>query len=144
MKKYIVTLLLLFVAGALVKGQNTDAMVTSCVVNAGPNSKYLKDFRIELGKASTSSDFRYKAQMSLWKNTKYKFTQCNAENSKGQLILIIKDDANKVVTSSYDQKSGKIYPTIEFICNKSGIYQLSYDFKDGQQGSAVGVVSMVR
>jgi hypothetical protein len=144
MKKYFITLLLLFVAGAFVKGQNTDAMVTSCVVNAGPNSKYLKDFRIELGKALSSVDFRYKAQMSLWKNTKYKFTQCNAENSKGQLILIIKDDANKVVTSSYDQKTGKIYPTIEFICNKSGIYQLSYDFKDGQQGSAVGVVSMVR
>ena len=82
--------------------------------------------------------------MSLWKNTKYKFTQCNAENSKGQLILVIKDDANKVVTSSYDQKTGKIYPTIEFICNKSGIYQLSYDFVDGQQGSGVGVVSMVR
>jgi hypothetical protein len=135
---------LLFVAGALVKGQNTDARVTSCVVNAGPNSKYLTEFRIELGKASTSSDFRYKAQMSLWKNTKYKFTQCNADDSKGKLVLTIKDDANKIVLSSFDQKSGKIYPYIEFICNKSGIYVLNYDFLDGQQGSAVGVVSMVR
>jgi hypothetical protein len=144
MKKFIISLIVLIAFGALAKGQSADALVSSCVINAGPNSKYLKDFRIELGKAPSASDYRYKAQMSLWKNTKYKFTQCNAQNSKGQLILIIKDDANKVVTSSYDQKSGKIYPSIEFICNKSGIYQLSYDFVDGQQGSGVGVVSMVR
>lgn len=144
MKKYILSLIALLVFGAHAVGQSSDALVSSCLINAGPNSKYLKDFRIELGKAPSVTDFRYKAQMSLWKNTKYKFTQCNAENSKGQLILVIKDDANKVVTSSYDQKTGKIYPTIEFICNKSGIYQLSYDFVDGQQGSGVGVVSMVR
>jgi hypothetical protein len=144
MKKYILSLIALLVFGALAVGQSSDALVSSCLINAGPNSKYLKDFRIELGKAPSVTDFRYKAQMSLWKNTKYKFTQCNAENSKGQLILVIKDDANKVVTSSYDQKTGKIYPSIEFICNKSGIYQLSYDFVDGQQGSGVGVVSMVR
>jgi hypothetical protein len=48
------------------------------------------------------------------------------------------------VVSSFDQKSGKIYPYVEFICNKSGLYTLNYDFLDGQQGSGVGVVSMVR
>jgi major membrane immunogen (membrane-anchored lipoprotein) len=144
MKKYIFTIVFLLAGGALIHGQTSDPLVSSCVINAGPNSKYLKDFRIELGKAPSSGDFRYKAQMSLWKNTKYKFTQCNADDSKGKLVLTIKDDANKIVLSSFDQKSGKIYPYIEFICNKSGIYVLNYDFLDGQQGSAVGVVSMVR
>jgi major membrane immunogen (membrane-anchored lipoprotein) len=144
MKNYIFTIVFLLAGGALIHGQTSDPLVSSCVINAGPNSKYLKDFRIELGKAPSSGDFRYKAQMSLWKNTKYKFTQCNADDSKGKLVLTIKDDANKIVLSSFDQKSGKIYPYIEFICNKSGIYVLNYDFLDGQQGSAVGVVSMVR
>jgi hypothetical protein len=82
--------------------------------------------------------------MSLWKNTKYRFSMCNSEDSKGKLIITIKDDANKVVVSSFDRKTGKTYPFIDFICNKSGIYQLNYDFNDGQQGSGVGVVSMVR
>ena len=45
--------------------------------------------------------------MSLWKNTKYRFTMCNAENSKGQLILTIKDESNKVILSSFDKKSRK-------------------------------------
>lgn len=144
MKKYIISFVLLLSLGFTSFAQTKDASVTDCVMNAGPNTKYLKDFRIQMGKASTQSEFRYKTNMSLWKNTKYRFTMCNTQESKGQLILNIKDDANKVIISSYNQKTGKTYPYIDFICNKSGIYQLSYDFTDGQQGSGVGVVSMLK
>jgi hypothetical protein len=143
MKKYIISLFLI-TGGVLLLGQTSDPLVTTCVMNAGPNAKYLKDFRVQLGKAPAAGELRYKAQMSLWKNTKYRFTMCNSEDSKGKLILSIRDDANKVVISSFDQKTGKIYPYVEFICNKSGIYQLSFDFTNGQQGSGVGVVSMVK
>lgn len=143
MKKYFIILLLL-AAGILVKGQTSDPLVSNCLTTAGPGSKYLKDFRVQLGKAPSAGELRYKAQMSLWKNTKYRFSLCNAEDSKGKLILSIKDNANKLVLSSFDQKTGKTYPYVDFICNKSGIYQLNYDFIDGQQGSGVGVVSMVK
>ena len=125
-------------------GQATDPIVSNCALAAGPNAKYLKDFRIQLPKATDKNDLRYKANMSLWKNTKYRFSLCNAENSKGQLILSIKDDTKKTVISSYDEKTGKVYPYVILECNKSGIYQLSYDFTDGQQGSGVCVVSMVK
>jgi hypothetical protein len=144
MKKIIITLTLFFALGYMAFGQVTDPLISNCAVNAGENAKYLKDFRIQLGKAANQSDFRYKANMSLWKNTKYRFTMCNAENSKGQLILSIKDEANKLVLSSFDKKTGKIYSFVDFECQKSGIYQISYDFSDGQQGSGVGVVSMIK
>lgn len=144
MKKHFVTLLLLLTAGVLVLGQSADPLVSSCISNAGPNAKYLKDFRIQLGKAPAAGELRYKAQMSLWKNTKYRFTMCNSESSQGKLILTIKDDTDKQVLSSFDQKTGKTYPYVDFICNRSGIYQLGFDFTDGQQGSGVGVVSMVK
>jgi hypothetical protein len=143
MKKLFTTLLLIATV-VLAFGQTTDGLVSSCISTAGPNAKYLKDFRIQLGKAATPGDLRYKTQMSLWKNTRYRFTMCNSEDSEGRLILSIKDDANKVVLSSYDQKTGKIYPYVDFICNKSGIYQLNFDFTDGKQGSGVGIVSMVK
>jgi hypothetical protein len=144
MKKYIIAIFFLFTTVTLSFGQATDQLVSNCVLNAGSTAKYLKDFRIQLGKGTSQSDLRYKANMSLWKNTKYRFTMCNADGSKGQLILNIRDDANKVVLSSFDQKAGKIYPYVDFICNKSGIYQLYYDFTDAQQGSGVGVVSMIK
>jgi len=144
MKRYLLTVSLLLAFGCLLTGQSSDAFVSNCVMNAGNDAKYLKDFRIQLGKAAAQNDLRYKANMSLWKNTKYRFTMCSTEDSKGKLILSIKDDANKVVLSSFDQKTGKTYPFVDFVCNKSGIYQLSFDFTDGQQGSGVGVVSMVK
>jgi hypothetical protein len=144
MKKYLISVLFLFAFVIIASGQTTDKLVSNCVNNAGPNTKYLKDFRVQLGKAVSQTDLRFKANMSLWKNTKYRFSLCNSDDSKGNLILSIKDDANKVVLSSFDQKSGKTYPYVDFICNKSGIYQLNYDFINGQQGSGVGVVSMVK
>jgi hypothetical protein len=125
-------------------GQSNDPLVSNCVMNAGPGARYLKDFRIQLGKAATQVEPRYKTNMSLWKNTKYRFTLCNSDDSKGKLILNLKDDANKIVASSFDQKTGKTYAFIDFLCNKSGIYQLNYDFEGGQQGSGVGVVSMIK
>lgn len=143
MKKYIAILTFLLV-GVVSYGQTTDPLVSNCAINAGANAKYLKDFRVQLGKAAAPTELRYKANMSLWKNTKYRFTMCNADDSKGQLILSIKDETNKVILSSYDKNSGKTYPFIDFTCNKSGMYQLNYDFTNGQQGSGVGVVSMVK
>jgi hypothetical protein len=144
MKKYIITLSFLLLPGVLSFGQTSDPLVSNCVINAGANAKYLKDFRVQLGKAANKTEFRYKANMSLWKNTKYRFSMCNADNSKGQLILSIKDDANKLILSSYNKNTGTPYPYVDFTCNKSGIYQLNYDFINGLQGSGVGVVSMVK
>ena len=125
-------------------GQTSEQFVSSCVMSAGTDAKYLKDFRVQLGKSADQAELRYKANMSLWKNTKYRFNMCNADNSKGQLILTIKDDANKLIFSSYDKNTGRSYPYVDFTCNKSGIYMLSYDFINGQQGSGVGVVSMLK
>ncbi len=144
MKKIYITLTLLFAFGLVSFGQVTDPLISNCAINAGNNAKYLKDFRIQLGKTASLNDFRYKANMSLWKNTKYRFTMCNSETSKGKLILTIKDEGNKLILSSLDKKSGKIYPYVDFECQKSGIYQISYDFLNGQQGSGVGVVSMIK
>ena len=144
MKKLIISLSFLFTIGLLSFGQASDPLVGKCMIIAGENAKYLKDFRIQLGKAPAQSELRFKADMSLWKNTKYRFDLCNTSDSKGQLILSIKDEANKIVTSSFDQKTGKTYTFVTFTCNKSGKYQLNFDFAEGQQGSGVGLVSVVK
>lgn len=144
MKKTIITLTVLFTFGFLTFGQVSDPLISNCATNAGANARYLKDFRIQLGKVASQDEFRFKANMSLWKNTKYRFTLCNAENSKGKLILLIKDEANKQILSSFDKKTGKTFSFVDFECQKSGIYQINYDFANGQQGSGVGVVSMIK
>lgn len=144
MKKIIITFLVLSLLSIVSSGQITDKLVSNCITSAGPDAKYLKDFRIQLGKGTARNELRYKVNISLWKNTRYRFTMCNAEGSKGILILNIKDESKKVIMSSYDSKSKKIHPYIDFVCNKSGKYELNYDFKDGQAGSGVGLVSRIK
>jgi hypothetical protein len=144
MKKIIISLACLISCVILASAQSADPLVSKCVLAAGENAKYLKDFRVQLGKAENQTDLRYKANMSLWKNTKYRFSMCNANNSNARLIITIKDETNKLILSSFDKKTGKIYSSIDFTCNKSGIYQICFDFENSRQGSGVGVVSMVK
>lgn len=144
MKNILLVLAFLFGGSVMLSGQASDPLVSQCVMNAGSEAKYLKDFRVQLGKGENLTELRYKAQMSLWKNTKYRFSMCNSGSSKGKLILTIKDETNRQILSSFDKNTGKIYPYVDFTCNKSGIYQLCYDFDNWQQGSGVGVVSMVK
>ncbi|MFN8240450.1 MAG: hypothetical protein U0X39_06815 [Bacteroidales bacterium] len=141
MKKFaffVALLLLPFLAG----GQSSDPLVSKCAMNAGPNTTYLKDFRVQLGKGSPQTEFRYKQVFPLSKNMKYRFTLCNADNSSGQLIMRLKDETGRVVLQSYDTKTGKTFNTVEFTCFKTGTYQIYFDFRDFSQGLGVGVVSL--
>jgi len=144
MKKYILGFILVLVTALYSFAQSGDPLVAKCVTNAGSTARYLKDFRIQLGKRTSGEEFRYKATMSLWKNTKYRFTMCNADDSDGQLIMNIRNEEDKIVAFSFDQKTGKSYGYIDFVCNRSGIYEIDFDFTGGESGSAIGVVSMIR
>lgn len=95
MKKSFMTLSFLLTIGLMAFGQPADRLVSDCAMNAGSDARFLKDFRIQLGKASSNSELRYKVNMSLWKNTKYRFTMCNANDSKGKLIINIKDESTR-------------------------------------------------
>jgi hypothetical protein len=145
MKKYLLGLLFLLPAFTILSGQGENKQLFgNCLASTGPTAKYLKDFRIQLGQGASQDEFRYKVKMSLWKNTRYRFTLCTADNSKGRLILHIWDDKNKPVLSSAGQESGTVYPYVDFICNKSGVYQVSFDFTGAQSGSGVSIVSQIQ
>jgi hypothetical protein len=135
-------LVLLFLPG-LLKAQTADLTIR-CKENSGPNTVFLKDYRIQLPKAANAPELRFKEALPLSKNMRYRFTLCNADNSSGQLIMKIIDSEGKVQASSFDQKSGKSFPKIDFTCNKTGTYKIYFDFLGFQPGSGVGVVSLVK
>lgn len=122
----------------------TDDLVTSCVLAAGDNTTYLKDFRIQLPKAAANAPAPvYKANMYLMKNMKYRFSVCDAPGSQGELTITIYDQGKQLI-SSFNKGTGKKYSSVDFICNKTGLYTLWYDFSGGEQGSGVGVVCMIK
>ena len=144
MKKFFVPLMLLIIVPVLVSGQTTDPLVSKCAMNSGPNTTFLKDFRVQLPKGTTVPELRFKQIFPLSKNMTYKITLCNADNSKGQLIMIIKDSQGNIQASSYDPKSGKVYPEVIFTCKQTGQYKINFDFRDFQEGLGVGIVSLVK
>jgi len=122
----------------------TDDLVSSCVVAAGENTTYLKDFRVQLPKATSNSAVPvYKANMYLMKNMKYRFSVCNAPGSGGELFIALYDQGKELI-SSYDPETGKKFSSVDFICSKTGLYTIWYSFVGGEQGSGVGVVCMIK
>ena len=145
MKKYLLVFLLLLPGYVLLYGQiQNDSLLRKCLLSTGPTAKYLKDFRIQLGQSNVQDALRYKANMSLWKNTRYRFTLCTDDNSRGKLVLNIWDNTNNVVLSSVDKNTGTVFNYVDLVCNKSGVYQIYFDFTEGQAGSGVSIVSMIQ
>ena len=107
------------------------------------NIVYLKDFRVQLAKGNEQNELRHKEVMILSKNMTYRFTLCNTDDSKGNLIIKVKDN-NKIVFSSFNEKTGKSFSYIDFICNKTGTYQIYLDFIEFEQGSGLAVVSLIK
>jgi hypothetical protein len=144
MNKFLLIFSVLLTSCIMAYGQLSADLRDKCPLNSGSNARFIKDFRVELGKSGDNkTGLRYKASIPLWKNKKYRFSLCDEQGSTGKLILTIKDNTNKVILTSYDG-NGNTYPFVDFICNKSSIYNLYYDFYDGNQGAGVGVVSLLR
>lgn len=72
----------------------------------------------------------------------YLITLANGDvHSKGVFINIY-DSNDKLVATS--QVNGKFYPTIQFNCKATGIYQLKFTFEGADEHCAVGVLGMKR
>lgn len=140
----IISVILVFLPFIAIGQPAAEEFVSTCVLASGDNTTYLKDFRVQLPKADPNATAPvYKANMYLMKNIKYRFSVCETPESVGELIITIYDQ-NKELICSLDKSTGKKYNSIDFVCNKTGLYTLWYDFLNGEQGSGVGVVYMIR
>ena len=145
MKKTLLLFISVVMATAILNAQEApDEMVSKCALGIGDNTTYLKDFVIKLPKGTDLSNPPiYKANIYLMKNQNYRFTMCREDNSKGELVLALYDKT-KLLISTYNSKTGTVATSFDFSCNKTGLYQLWYTFKDGQQGMGVGIVSLIK
>lgn len=124
--------------------QTDKETVNICVSAAGDDVIYLKDFIVELpGVTENNRPPIAKSSVILRKNTTYRFTICNKKNSEGEGIIQL-FDTRRMIASSYNPKTGKIYQSFNFQCTMTGPYTIFISFKDGKKGSAVGILSYVK
>ena len=114
--------------------------VQACAEKAGKGAIYLKEFVVSLPKAvKNEAPQVYRQAVILRGNNVYRFNLCN---DKGQAIIRLYDNANELI-STYDSKTNKEYNPINFLCRKTGQYNIIITVKDGKAGEAVGIMSHV-
>lgn len=127
---------MLFAGSAMAQ---TDELVNKCALGIG-NATYLKDYKVKLP-ASSVSPPTAKMTTILNKGTFYKLSVCNAEGSEGEAIIKLME--NNTVLGTNLKPDGGFVTAIGFQCTKTGMYSIEISFKDGKEGSAVGILSYV-
>lgn len=114
--------------------------VQDCASRSGDGAIYLKEFVVTLDKADKGKKPpMYRQAVVLRGNNIYRFNLCN---DKGKAVIRVYDNANQLL-SSYDPKTKKEYNPINFLCRKTGQYNIIITFQDGKAGDAVGIMSHV-
>jgi hypothetical protein len=115
-------------------------LVRDCATKAGDGAIYLKEFVVSLPKAEKDQPPpTYHQAVILRGNNIYRFNQCS---QKGNAVIRVYDTSNMLL-STYDQKTGKEHNPINFLCRKTGQYNIIISFQDGKAGEAVGIMSHV-
>ncbi len=131
----------IFLIGFSIKSyaQSEDDLVEICAMVAG-DATFLKDFKIRLDAGDPPPTQRF--SVILKKGIKYRFSVCNSKDLDGKVVLQLLDN-NRLLATTYVVASGKDYPSIDYVCTKTGAYHLFFNFRDGKPGLAVGLLSLV-
>ena len=147
MKKIFFLTLFLFIAAVFsqsVKAQTEAQRVDLCTKMAGDVTAFLGSYPVQLiGAKDGEREPVFRQGIALRKGNRYRFTICTDEESSGEAVLKLYDES-KMMGSSYNPETGKEYQNFDFDCNKTAIYVMFISFKDGKEGSAIGVLSHVK
>jgi hypothetical protein len=127
-----------------VKAQTEAQKIELCTKAAGGDATLEQSYTVQLSAVKDGERTpNFKKAVAMRKSNRYRFTICTDEESSGEAILEVFDEAKKV-GSSYIPETGKMYQSFDFDCTKSAVYVIFITFKDGKEGSAVGILSHIK
>lgn len=140
MKKIIITfsLIALIIAVAPESKSQCDAerYTEMCIPKLMDGFNFVKSYKVN-GEEGSKSKIEYSYVFA--KGTQYYINLCNDGEDTDGMIVNIYDSNRKQVATSY--ANGNYYPGIIYPCNATGIYYITYTFKDSQNhcgGSVLG------
>ena len=135
----IIAIIFCFTLVSMVQSDRKER-VQDCASKSGDGAIYLKEFVVSLPKSNKGDrPSMYRQAVILRGNNIYRFNVCN---DKGQAIIRLYDSSNMLI-SSFDPQTNKEYNPINFLCRKTGQYNIIITIKDGKAGEAVGIMSHV-
>ncbi len=127
----------LFMDSDVVQAQcDAEALAKSCIPNMQKGFTFLKTFKVD-GQNGAKNKVEYSYVFS--KDTQYYLNICNAGGNSDGIIVTMYDSKRHVVSTNYN--NGKFYPGVIYPCNATGIYYITFTFKDTKSycgGSVLG------
>ncbi len=142
MKKIVLLLAILFsVAAVNVSAQCGEELLKQALKEMG-NSQYIKDFEINMIKDKKDMKTGYvKFSVVLNSRSHYQFNVVNGAGNVDPVVMQL-FDGDKLIVSNFE--GGKFYTSFQFICRTTKIYTLQFFFKNGDEGCARSVLSLVK
>jgi hypothetical protein len=106
------------------------------------DGQYMKDFKVELKKEKKDMKTGYvKFSVVLNSRSQYKFNVVDGLSNSEKAIMQLYS-GEKLLVSNF--VSGKHYNSCQFICGKTGVYNLVFSYKGGEEGCSSAVLSLVK
>ena len=122
----------------------TEAQKIELCTKMAQGATFLESYTVQLDGAKDGERAPIsKKALAMRKGNKYRFTICTDEESPDEAILQLFDEA-KLMGSSFNPETGKVYQSFDFDCSKTIICIIFLSFKNGKGGSAVAVLSHVK
>jgi hypothetical protein len=123
--------------------QCNSSLMEIAVAQSGNDALYVRDFKIKLEAGSMKRPSPVgRFQIYLNEGIRYRFNVANASDYDGKAILQLYYH-NRLMGNTLDIEKGIDKQLFDFICRKTGKYQVLMSFSEGKEGCAVGVLSMV-
>ena len=132
-----ITVVSLLFGAIMAKAQcNADALAQQCIPKMQEGFTFLKTFKIDgQGGAKTKVEYSYVFS----KNTQYYLNICTGSDATDGIVVTMYDSKRQLVSTNYN--NGKFYSGIIYPCNATGIYYITFTFKDSKSfcgGSVLG------
>ncbi|BDC99626.1 hypothetical protein [Persicobacter psychrovividus] len=114
---------------------SSDAYTETCLSNLKDGFTFLKSFKVD-GQGGAKQKVEYSYVFS--KDTKY-YINVAGEGGVDGIVVTMYNSNRKLVATNY--ANGKFYPGITYPCNATGIYYITFTFKDSKNycgGSVLG------
>jgi hypothetical protein len=118
---------------------NASSLSQECVTKVQDGFTFLKSFIVD-GLNGTREKVEYSYVFS--KDTQYFLNVCPSANESEGIIVSLYDSNRKLTTSNVS--NGKMFPGLIFECKSTGIYYISYTFKDSKNSCGGSVLAFRR
>lgn len=142
MKKILFSLFILFGMFTFTSNAQCGDDILKQALKAMGDSQYIRDFSVELIKDKKDTKTGYvRFSVVLNSKTQYKFNVVNGPANPEQVVMQLFDGDAVKASNLY---KGKLYSEFEWVCGKTGVYNIRFSFKGGEEGCAKSVLSLVK